>query len=49
LVTEYNQQKVLEYVLESIKDEPEDNPILQTENIGVFMLCLKTVIDCFDR
>ena len=49
LVNDYNQHKVLEYVLESIMEEPEEESVIQEDNIGIFMLCLKTVTDCFDR
>jgi len=49
LITGYNQRNILMYMLESIMDEPEDERVIQGDNIGIFMLCLKTVIDCFDR
>ena len=46
MVAGYNQRSILEYVLGEIM---EDEGEVQEENIGIFMLCLKTVIDCFDR
>ena len=49
LITGYNQRNILMYMLESIMEEPEDERVIQGDNIGIFMLCLKTVIDCFDR
>lgn len=49
LVNDYNQRNILMYVLGEIMEESEDEGAIQEENIGIFMLCLMTVIDCLDK
>ena len=49
MLTNYNQQEVLRYVLEAIMEEPEDDFEIREDNKGMMMIYLKTVIDCLDR
>jgi hypothetical protein len=46
---DYNQREVLKYVVEALTEEPEEGCLIQEENIGIMMVFLKTVVDCFDR
>ena len=49
LVSGFNQYNIMYFILEKILGESEDGGEIQEENIGIFVLCLMTVIDCFDR
>ncbi len=50
MINNYNQPEVLRYVLEALmEEEPEEDCIIRDENIGIIMIFLKTVIDCFDK
>jgi hypothetical protein len=45
----YNQPEVLRYVVEALMEDDEEDVDIQEENIGMMMIYLKTVIDCFDE
>ena len=46
----YNQYYVLQYIVEALMEEDsEEECLIRDENIGMMMIYLKTVIDCFDR
>ena len=50
MINNYNQPEVLRYVLEALmEEEPEEECMIRDENIGIIMIFLKTVIDCFDK
>ena len=50
LMDGYNQRNILDYILREIMEGPEGKgALMEDDHIGVFMLCLMTVIDCFDR
>ena len=50
LMNGYNQRNILDYILREIMEGPEgEGALSEDDHIGVFMLCLMTVIDCFDR
>lgn len=43
----YNQPEILGFVIEALMESLEEG-IIEDENVGLMMLYLKTVIDCFD-
>jgi hypothetical protein len=45
----HNQPEVIRYVVEALTEDDEDDVEIQEENIGIMMIYLKTVIDCFDE
>jgi len=50
IVENYNQPEVLQFVVEGlIEEDEEDNANIREESIGMMMIYLKTVIDCFDK
>ena len=49
LMTTYNQIEVLNAVIEALMAGNEDEPELAGEHVGLALLHLKTVVDCFDR
>ncbi len=50
MINNYNQPEVIRYVVEALmEEEPEEDCIIRDENIGIMMIFLKTVIDCFDK
>ncbi len=48
LMSEYPQREVFRYVIETLAESAQDEGIRQ-DNLGVMMIDLKTVIDCFDQ
>jgi len=47
---DYNQMHVMEYVLEALIEEDEDDEVdIRDESKGLMFLNLKTVIDCLDQ
>ena len=49
LMATYNQIDVLNSVIEALMAGNEDEPELAGEHIGLALLHLKTVVDCFDQ
>ncbi|HDL64222.1 MAG TPA: hypothetical protein ENH12_02390 [Proteobacteria bacterium] len=50
LMEGYNQRNIMDYILREIMEGPEgEGALSKDDHIGVFMLCLMTVVDCFDR
>ena len=49
IFSNYNQSEVLRYVVEALFEEEEEDVEIRDEMMGMLMLYLKTVIDCFDR
>lgn len=49
LIESYNQPEILRYVVEAIIEDDEDSFAIGDEAKGVMLLCIKTVIDAFDR
>jgi hypothetical protein len=49
IMEDYNQPEALRYVVETLFEDPHDENIIKEENMGLFFLYLKTVIDCFDN
>ena len=49
LMTTYNQTPLLSAVIESLMAEDAEEPELASENIGLVLLHLKTVLDCLDQ
>lgn len=50
MIENYNQPEVLQFVVEAlIEEDEEDNGHIRNESIGMMMIYLKTVIDCFDK
>jgi len=45
----YNQPELLRYVVAALMEEHEEEVDIREENIGIMMIYLKTVIDCFDE
>lgn len=48
ILTDYAQPALLRFVIESLMDAAQDGDVRQ-DNLGMMMIDLKTVIDCFDR
>jgi hypothetical protein len=49
-VKNYGQPEVLGYVVEALVEAVEDEDLsLTDDNLGVMMIDLKTVIDCFNQ
>ena len=50
IIENYNQPEVLQFVVEAlIEEDEEDDANIREESIGMMMIYLKTVIDCFDN
>lgn len=49
ILQDYNQPEVLKYVVEALMEDDDEDVDIQEENIGLMMIYLKTVIDCFDK
>ncbi len=49
ILESYNQPEVLRYVVEALMEDDEEDVAIREENIGMMMIYLKTVIDCFDK
>jgi len=49
ILEDYNQPEVLRYVVEALMEDDEEAVDIREENIGMMMIYLKTVIDCFDK
>ncbi|MDZ7333426.1 MAG: hypothetical protein ONB31_15735 [candidate division KSB1 bacterium] len=45
----YNQTEVLRYVVEALMEEDEQGVNIREDNVGMMMIYLKTIIDCFDK
>jgi len=49
IIENYNQVEVLKYVIEALMEELDEGETdIREENLGLMMIYLKTVIDCFD-
>lgn len=49
MISSYNQPEVLRYVVEALMEEDEEGVDIREDNVGMMMIYLKTVIDCFDK
>ena len=49
LMATYNQVPLLSAVIESLMAEDAEEPELASENIGLVLLHLKSVLDCLDQ
>lgn len=49
MLQNYNQFSVLQYVVEALMEEPDEDLEIRDEYKGIMMIYLKTVIDCLDR
>lgn len=49
MLQSYNQPEVLRYVVEALMEEDEQGVNIREDNVGMMMIYLKTVIDCFDK
>jgi hypothetical protein len=49
LISDYNQRHLLGAMLEALMSGYEDEPDLAPEEVGIWLVYLKTVIDCLDR
>lgn len=50
IMSGYNQHLILEHILAEVMKEPDQGErVIREKNSGSLMLCLKTVIDCFDK
>ncbi len=49
MISSYNQPEVLRYVVEALMEEDEEGVDIREANVGMMMIYLKTVIDCFDK
>jgi len=49
MIKNYNQPEVLRYVVEALMEEDEEGVEIREDNLGMMMIYLKTVIDCFDK
>jgi len=49
LITSFNQSELLGFCIEVLMQDDSDQPELAPERIGMELLVLKTIIDCFDQ
>lgn len=49
MIGSYSQPEVLRYVVEALMERSEDGCLIRDENLGIMMIYLKTIIDCFDK
>jgi len=49
LIENYNQSEILRYVVEAIIEEDDDAVYISDQAKGIMLLCIKTVIDSFDK
>jgi hypothetical protein len=49
ILKECRQPEVFRYVVAALMEEDEEDNSVRDETLGIIMLDLKTVIDCFDR
>lgn len=49
LLESYNQRTLLQFALEVLMAGNEETPEMASENVGIELLHLKTVIDCLDQ
>jgi hypothetical protein len=49
ILKDYGQPEVFRYVLSALLDQDNEDCVIRDENLGIIMLDLKTVIDCFDQ
>ncbi len=49
LITSFNQSDILGFCVEVLMQDNADQPELAPERVGLELLVLKTVIDCFDK
>lgn len=49
LVENYNQSEILRYVVEAIIEDDDDAVYISDQAKGIMLLCIKTVIDSFDK
>jgi hypothetical protein len=49
VLKDYGQPEVFRYVLSALLDQDNEDCVIRDENLGIIMLDLKTVIDCFDQ
>jgi hypothetical protein len=49
ILKDYGQPELFRYVVAALLTEEEEDDLVRDENLGIIMLDLKTVIDCFDK
>jgi hypothetical protein len=49
ILKNYNQPEVFRYIVAILLEEENDESPIRDENLGILMLDLKTIIDCFDK
>ncbi len=49
ILKDYGQPEVFRYVLSVLLDQDNEDCVIRDENLGIIMLDLKTVIDCFNQ
>jgi hypothetical protein len=49
ILKNYGQPEVFRYIVAILLEEEKDESPIRDENLGIIMLDLKTVIDCFDQ
>lgn len=49
LISDYNQMPLLGAVVEALMEGHENEPDMAPDNLGLSLIYLKTIIDCFDQ
>jgi hypothetical protein len=49
ILQDCSQPEVFRYVVAALLDQDNEDCVIRDENLGIIMLDLKTVIDCYDR
>jgi hypothetical protein len=49
ILQDYSQPEVFRYVLSALLDQDNEDCVIRDESLGIVMLDLKTVIDCFNE
>ena len=49
IMENYNQATLLQYIIERIMEEPDKDIELYDNHVGMMVIYLKSVIDCFDK
>ena len=48
IMTKYHQAELLRYIIDRLLEEPKKGIELNSDNIGMMVIYLKTIIDCLD-
>jgi hypothetical protein len=49
ILQDFGQPEVFRYVLSALLDQDNEDCVIRDENLGIIMMDLKTVIDCFNE